>query len=359
MLKVGLLGAMGYRASHGGFDNVVNNLVDKKKANISYYIYTPLEGNREANLNPIDARIYIPISNKGVKSLIFDFISTLHALIFCRVLFYLGMGPAIFFPIVKILSFGRKKIVVNIGGVEWERPHFSTLGKSYFKLCYWLCQRFSDVIIFDNQYFQEVLPYSRKGVVLPYGGNLLETPKAKMLEILKEISAVSRRYYLSVSRANSDNQIYELCEVFSDLPSKNLILISNFSSSEYGKFILQTFKDITNITLIDGLYDREKLDYVRKNCFVYIHTHTLCGTAPSLVEMIHAQVPILSIRNKQNWYTLNRNEEHFFNDYHELKKLITNVTSFKRQIPSSDLCNEYSWEAIVQRHEDLFFGAVL
>ena len=101
-------------------------------------------------------------------------------------------------------------------------------------------------------------------------------------------------------------------------------MISNLSSSNYGKYILKRFKDISNIELIDGLYNKDELDLVRRKSYAYIHTHSLCGSAPSLIEMIVCGKPILSLKNKQNFFTLN-GEGIYFDSFKQLKEIISKV----------------------------------
>ena len=81
---------------------------------------------------------------------------------------------------------------------------------------------------------------------------------------------------MSISRSLEDNQIAELCECFIKL-EKKLVLISNLSKSEYGKSILKKYNNYENVVLIDGLYNKQELDLVRRKCKAYIHTHTLCS----------------------------------------------------------------------------------
>jgi len=144
---------------------------------------------------------------------------------------------------------------------------------------------------------------------LTYGGEI-DTTLDLNEEILMKYPFISKSYYLSISRSLEDNQLEEICECFSKL-DKSLVLISNFSKSTYGISVYEKYKQFPNIYLIDGLYDKPELDLIRRKCIAYIHTHKLCGTAPSLVEMIIAQVPIISYDNPQNRYTLH-NQGAFF-----------------------------------------------
>ena len=162
---------------------------------------------------------------------------------------------------------------------------------------------------------------------------------------------MKKDYFLSVSRSLSDNKLYELCESFSNLKD-NLVLISNFSKSEYGNKVYEKFSSVKNLWLIDGLYIKPELDLIRRKCKAYIHTHTLCGTAPSLVEMIVCKKPIISIDIPQNRFTLS-NEGFYFKNFTELKLFIENNNFINDYICSENLVKQYSWNNIVNRYESI------
>ena len=186
--------------------------------------------------------------------------------------------------------------------------------------------------------------------------NLIEGEIDTSLEITKEIEKkypfIITDYFLSISRSLADNLIDELCESFVD--SKHmLVLISNLSSSDYGKFVYSKYKDCLNIVLINGLYDKAELDLVRRKCKAYIHTHTLCGTAPSLVEMIISQRPIFSIDNPQNRFTLH-NQSYFFSNFSDIQTLLNEKNNLIKFIPSSEICKLYDWNKAVKDYEHLY-----
>ena len=131
------------------------------------------------------------------------------------------------------------------------------------------------------------------------------------------------------------------------------MLISNLSSSDYGNSVLNDYGRYKNIILINGLYIKPELDLIRKKCKAYIHTHTLCGTAPSLVEMIISRVPVFSIDRPQNRFTLN-NQAYFYNNFNELQTLINSTSDFNRYIPPDKLCQLYNWDHIVKQYESLY-----
>ena len=214
-----------------------------------------------------------------------------------------------------------------------------------------LAKKFSTKIVIDNEHYQGFFEGAsiKKVKKISYGGTIDNTlQKSDVMDIF---SFINMDYYLSVSRSIRDNKIEELCLLFSNLPDKKLILISNFSNSDYGLGILEKYKKYSNITLINGLYDKPKLDLVRRNCKAYIHTHTLCGSAPSLIEMIVCRVPIYSIDVIQNRYTLGENGS-YFSSFDELQTILKDDLLPNR--PTVDFSSQYNWQTVVWEYESLF-----
>ena len=132
-----------------------------------------------------------------------------------------------------------------------------------------------------------------------------------------------------------------------------MVLISNFSSSAYGKEVFEKFSNFSNIILINGLYQKNELDLVRRKCKAYIHTHTLCGTAPSLVEMIISRRPIISIDVPQNRFTLD-NAGIYFKSYDELKQILESNIDLNQALTNIELVAKYDWQTIVNSYQDLY-----
>jgi len=287
----------------------------------------------------------------GFEGIFYDFISLIIALFKVDVFLLLGIQGIPLAFLLKMMF--NKKIVTNVGGIEWERPKFNWLAKLYLKVCFRLSFLFSNHIILDNEHYRRFSPKTIKAKVniIPYGGtidnSLVVEPYYK-----SKYPFLGKDYYLSISRSLKDNQLYELCNIFIGT-NKLLVLISNFSRSQYGRYIMDKFRDEKNIHLIDGLYIKPELDLVRRHCKAYIHTHTLCGTAPSLVEMIVAQRPIVAIDNPQNRYTLNH-QGHYFSEFIEIKELIKRNKRLDCFIPSKELAFDYNWAQIVNKYEALY-----
>jgi glycosyltransferase involved in cell wall biosynthesis len=257
-------------------------------------------------------------------------------------------------PMIAFLSVFKKKIIVsNVGGLEWERPKFGYFTKLYLKFCFELSFIFSKYVILDNQHYNVFAPKksNAKVVVLPYGGEI-DSSLNSTSELLEKYPFLNDNYYLSISRSLEDNFIGELCETFLNLDQK-LVMISNFSSTKYGRMVFEKYSNNDNLILINGLYVKPELDLVRRKCAAYIHTHTLCGTAPSLVEMIISQRPIIAVDIPQNRYTLH-NHGFYYKNFNDLKEFLAKSNDLDVYVPPIEICRQFEWDLIVGNYQNLY-----
>lgn len=352
MKKVAIVGSHGLYANYGGWDQLVKNLAERKSDDdLNYLIFNSKESPKE--ITPPEGVItkHINIKASGFEGLFYDFWTILICYFKVDTILLLGVQGI---PLIAFLSlFKKKNIVSNVGGLEWERPKFGFFAKLYLKFCFKLSFVFSKYVILDNQHYNVFAPKksNAKIVVLPYGGEI-DTTLICTKELVKKYPFIEGKFYLSISRSLEDNFIDKLCETFLNLDDK-LVLISNFSSSKYGKMVYEKYCNYPNLILINGLYNKPELDLIRRKCAGYIHTHTLCGTAPSLVEMIISQRPIITVDIPQNRFTL-ENYGFYYKNYEELNQFLSQTYELDNYIPSKELCVKYDWDLIVEKYQDLY-----
>jgi len=351
--KIAIVGSHGLYANYGGWDQLVNNLAEKKKEDIEYLIYnssdTPIISHK---LDKVIIKKSL-FKASGFQGLFFDFFSILICFFRVDTILFLGVQGL---PIIPFLLLVKKvNIVSNTGGIEWEREKFGYLSKLYLRMCFRISLKYSDHIILDNKYFRKYIPnifkIDSKLHIIPYGG-IIDNSLSLVNQFQLTYPFLDNRYFLSVSRSIKDNMIEELCSIFTK-SSKILVVISNLTSSSYGKDILENYSSYSNIYLIDGLYDKPVLDLIRRYCLAYIHTHTSCGTAPSLVEIAIAKKPILSIDKPQNRFTLN-NEGLYFDSFSHLHRIIESMSNFDNFVISNNTRLRYSWDKVVSAYENLY-----
>ena len=346
MKTIAVIGSHGYLGKYGGWDQLVNNLVQFKPSNTSLIIYNP-QDNKSISLDSHVKVIQTPFKGSGLQGILLDFFAVFHSF-FSGARSFMFLGSKGFIFVIPFFLFNIRT-AVNIGGVEWLRPQYSFLIRLYLKFSFYISCYFSNYLILDNLHYTSYLPRILRAnwKIIPYGGFIDRSLECSNL--ISEFPWINKSYYLSISRAIPDNNVLELCDCFQNI-NHTLVLISNFSSSHYGREVLKKHSRSKNLILIDGLYDKPKLDCIRRNAFAYIHTHTLCGTAPSLVEAIIAARPIISIDVPQNRNTLN-NECNYFSNFNDLPTFLNNKTL---SFPSTQLRNMYNWSNVI----DLYYSCL-
>ena len=353
MTKVSIIGSHGLYAKYGGWDQLVINLAEKKSNNIQYLIFNSRDTpSVDVSIPGVMVKKSI-FKASGFEGLFYDFSTILQCYFKTDTILLLGIQGL---PLVSFLSLFKKiKVVSNSGGIEWERAKFGYFAKLYLRMCFKMSLKYSDHVILDNEFFKRYLPdnanYKSTINVIPYGGEIDRSVSIDH-NLSAKYSFLNAEYYLSISRSISDNMIEELCKSFCE-SKKELVLISNLSSSTYGRDILNKYSLTDNITLIDGLYDKPILDLIRRKCTAYIHTHTSCGTAPSLVEMAISKRPIFSIDKPQNRFTLN-NEGFYYESFEKLVSYLESNPGLDMYIVSDIVNSKYSWTKVVSEYQSLY-----
>jgi hypothetical protein len=353
MKRVAIIGSHGLYANYGGWDQLVKNLVEKKSnSELHYLVFNSKETPKDIPNLPNGVIVkHINLKASGFEGLFYDFWTILICYFKVDTILLLGVQGI---PLIAILKFFKKiNIISNVGGLEWERPKFSFWAKLYLKFCFYLSFILSKNIILDNEYYLKFAPKSRKykAVIIPYGGEI-DTTLEITKTFIEKYPFIEKSYYLSISRALEDNFIDKICETFSNT-KETLVLISNFTSSTYGKDVFEKYSNKSNLILINGLYQKNELDLIRRKCKAYIHTHTLCGTAPSLVEMIISKRPIISVDVPQNRFTL-ENSGLYYKKYDDLNMILEKNINLNDYVPPISLMVKYNWQSIVYDYEILY-----
>lgn len=339
MRVVAIIGTNGLPPKYGGFETLANHLVEnfanfdeKIDEIIVYCSKTPkkkrLKYYKGAKL------IYFPLKANGWQSILYDFITIVHALFRASDLIILGFSGAFAFPLNKIF---KKNIIFNLGGIEWKKVRGSNITKSieigFKKYMERLCVKNSNTVIIDNQYFKDYI-ISRYGimpVLAEYGGDHIQKMNITQ-DLIVKYPFLNSDYAVSISRAQEDMNIHILIEAFKKHFKKKIVIVSNWSISDYGlKLYRENLNKYDNIILLKSIYESKELDIIRSNASVYIHSHSLCGTAPSLVEAMSLNIPIISFDVPTNRFTT-ENKALFFKDVNGLIQILGDLDTEK-------LCN--------------------
>ena len=274
----------------------------------------------------------------------------------CDKLLILGSSGAILLPFLII---ARRKFILNVGGIELNRPKWGRFTSKFVQLSQYLGIKFSNIVIADNQHIVDYIfsRYNCLAKLVEYGGDHPTIDNFSSDLIYMRYPFLREEYYLSISRAQVDNNLHLLLEAFSLVPNRKLVLISNWESSVYGQELKSKYKNIENIFMLDAIYDSQILTLIRSSCFAYIHSHTLCGTAPSLVEVMILGKHIISVDVETNHETT-ENQACYFKSIEDLVGIIVEdkAPSFvSNGSKMKEISNRrYTWDLVAEKYFNLF-----
>lgn len=351
--KVAIIGSVGIPAKYGGFETLVEYLSKHLSSSLDLTVYCsskfyPVKEKRHNN-----ARLrYVPLDANGVQSIPYDIFSIVYSLFIADTLLILGVSGCCILPIVRL--FTKKKIIVNIDGLEWKRDKWNSVAKKFLRYSEKLAVRHADVVVADNIEIQKHVKqaYGKEAVFIPYGGD--HTTAMKMSsDTLEKYPFLHREYAFKVCRIEPENNIEMILDAFSSSTSLQLVLVGNWENSDFGREMRRKYSSQKHIHLLDPIYNQSILNEIRCGCKVYIHGHSAGGTNPSLVEAMSLGLPIFAFAVNYN-EAITAHEALFFKDSSELALLIEmrnqldlSACGQKMQEISS---KEYVWSVIAEKY---------
>lgn len=363
--RVSIIGTNGIPARYGGFETLTEYLAKELNNEYDVRVYcskTPIEKRLKSHHN--SRLIYLPFKANGWQSMIYDALSILHAYISSDVLVILGYSGVISFPLKTLF---RKTIIFNIGGIEWKKVRGSkALSRIEIVVKKWferVCILFSDIVVVDNQVLFDYVrnAYSIDCVLVEYGGEHAVS-KTITEQVSSKYPFTKSKYDISVSRAQEDMNIHILIEAYKEIPQRNLVIVSNWEITEYGKRLKLENKDVhPNIFLLDAIYNQDELNTLRSNASLYLHSHSLCGTAPSLVEAMYLGLPVVCFDVETN-HASTEDKSYYFHDVRSLRSILSNLDDRKIDLLATNMLEiakrRYTWKRIVGLYQSCIEGEV-
>ena len=349
---------MGLPAKYGGFETLVENLVSQLGESYDFTVYCSGPSyEKPRKTNYLGARLkYLPFQANGKSSILYDMLSIINALLFADVLLILGVSAAFMIPLLR--WFTKKKVITNIDGLEWKRDKWGGIAKKYLKGQEKIAVKYSNVIVVDNEGIENhvMRQYGLPSTLIAYGADHVFFKK--LSEAHKREYGLNDRFAFKVCRIEPENNIHIILKAFGKT-TVDLVVVGNWDSSEYGKDLRKKYGKKKNLYLLDPIYDPDKLNELRANCFLYVHGHSAGGTNPSLVEAMYLGLPIVAFDVDYNRFTTN-NEALYFETGEELLTLLNN------DLTSAENLNEiacrmkrraeerYTWKIISESYRQLF-----
>ena len=355
--SVSIVGSVGLPAKYGGWETLVSNLTYhlKSKFDLTVFCSGVKYKDQPSEYNGAQLK-YIKLNANGIQSIPYDIISIYKSLKFADTILILGVSGCIFLPFVKL--FGKSKIIVNIDGLEWKRGKWRKFAKWFLKLSEGVAVKFADLVITDNKAIQQYVTneYGVASELIAYGGDHANKECIKDDDKI-QYTFLNDKYAFKVCRIEPENNLDIILEAFSYCNSLPVVIVGNWSNSDYGVELRQKYEKYQHIYILDPIYNQKDIDTLRSNCFIYIHGHSAGGTNPSLVEAMFLGLPVIAFGASFNRETTH-NQSIYFENKQQLISIIEDLDKIDLKNIAKSMKSiadkEYIWIIIAEKYANIF-----
>lgn len=356
MKKIAIIGTNGVPNQYGGFETLVDFLARHLSSRFDITIYcSKTQKTRIKEYEGCKLK-YLPLNANGWQGILYDALSV--AICAPRYDKVLILGCS---SILTIRLFRRyhEKFILNIGGIDWRRSKWGKLASWFIHESEKACVPICDRIISDNEGIRQYIKqtYNKDSYLIEYGGDQVSKQPATA-DAISKYRFLNSQYALVVARIQSDNNIEMSIEgcLKAGYP---LVVVGNWYQSDYGRTLRQKYANEQKLYLLDAIYDQKELNVIRSNAAIYIHGHSGGGTNPSLVEIMHLEVPVICFSSNYNKFTT-EDKTHYYGNSDELSSLLRTLNDEDKAVIASSLKEvadrRYTWKTIAEKYADVIEG---
>jgi glycosyltransferase involved in cell wall biosynthesis len=262
-------------------------------------------------------------------------------------------------PVLPLLRGTRRRVVMNVDGLEWRRGKWGVLGRSWYRLGEWLSVRSASVLVTDAA---EVKTYYRvrhdtDSVMVPYGADLLE----RGVPLPADLPVTPDDFVLYVSRWERENNPLLVAQAHAAAGGTlGLVMLGRATYDE--TLELEVRAAAAANAVLPGPVFGPGYTALQSNARCYVHATEVGGTHPALIEAMGAGNLCLVLDTPENREVAGP-DAWYFADLDELVVLLRRVAALSgaelaplRQASRSRAARLFSWEAVGETYLKLLIG---
>lgn len=286
-MRIAFLGIRGVPANYGGFETFAEQLGQRLVArghDVTVYGRSAwvASGLRE-HLGMRIVRQPAPRS-KYLETVIHSLFAAAHAIFRPFDVVYICNSANV--PAAIILMLARKRVVLNVDGLEWQRAKWNRLGRAYYRACAWVAARLPIHVVTDAHVIQAYYrtAYGRATAYFPYGCDIASTPDDGTLG---HLGLAPGQYVLYVSRLEPENNAHVVIEAYAAVRTELPLAI--LGDAPYASEYIASLKRTTDprVRFLGAIYGHG-YHVLRSHAAAYVQATEVGGTHPALVEAMGA-----------------------------------------------------------------------
>ncbi len=371
-LKIAMIGHKRIPTREGGVEIVVNELAlrmvkkgnqvdayNRRGSHVSGKEFVSRIGREYQGIRIISIPTF---ESKNLNAIVYSFFASIRALFGgYDIIHFHAEGPCAMLWIPKLF---RKRIVVTIHGLDWQRSKWGNFASRVLKFGESLAAKFADEIIVLSsnmkKYFEE--EYERKTIYIPNG---IAKPEYKAVqEIQEKWNLCKDDYILFLARIVPEKGIHYLIEAYKQLSTDKKLVIAGGSShsQEYYSQLIEMSADNENIIFTDFVGGRT-LEELFSNAYIFVLPSDVEGMAIGLLEaMSYGNCCLVSdipentevVEDKAVTFK-HGNVEDLRQQLEFLLQSPDKVLEYQK-IAADFICNKYDWDHVVDKTLDVYRG---
>jgi len=359
-MHIAILGTRGVPAKYGGFETCAEEIsvrMAQRGHKITVYCR---KGNHDDSLTSFKGvdLIHLPyIRGKATETFSHTFFSIIHALTIKADIFYVmnsANGPLCLIP--KLF---RRKIVINVDGLEWKRKKWGKIARSYLLVSEGVCAKIATRIVSDafgiKKYY--LARYNTDSTFIAYGANIEKSTNKKILD---EYDLKPDEYFFVASRLEPENNADITIKAMELVNTDKKLVIAGGAKykNKYIKTLMKT-KD-KRIIFLGSVYKDGHIKELHCNCFAYIHGNEVGGTNPALLKAMGYGNMVFALDNVFNNEVLSGCGISYKKDPNDLakkmQKIIDNPDDRRhyQNLALNRIREAYTWDKITDEYIKLF-----
>lgn len=359
-MKIAILGTRGIPACYGGFETFAEELSTRlveKGHEVTVYGRSNIIDYQGRWYRGVRLTILPTISHKYLDTVVHTFISLVHVLfrdfqivLICNA----ANSPFSFIPRIR-----RKKVIINVDGIERKRAKWNGLGRLWYRIGEICATILPNVTVSDARVIQDYYreTYGKETVFIPYGATV---EKASSTDVLQKFGVKPGNYMLYVSRLEPENNCHLVIKAFEQVETDmNLVIVGDAPYSQAYIEGLKATKDPR--VIFTGYVFGPGYREFQSHAYCYIHATSVGGTHPALIEAMGFGNCVIANGTPENREVV-RDAAVIFEENSEadlVKKIemVVNgqscVEDYRRKAAKM-IEEHYTWEKITDAYEKLF-----